>query len=241
MKLPATGESSSSVAPISSGRVAEAAHRRVAEDRFDARSCRGSCGSARPGKKPGQRQLTRTPVRREFAGDVLRQVQHGRLRRGVDEHARQRPVARHAADVEDRAAAGVDHVLAEDLAAEVRGEQVRVDDAVELFVGDVEIRRRRIDAGAVDQRVDAAVLLDDCRRAAPSPTRGRRRRPRQTSPCRRASRSPRRARCRVRRCGRRRRPWRRPGPGLRTARRPARRCRRSRRRRWPSKPNSFCR
>ena len=58
----------------------------------------------------------------------------------------------HAADVEDRPAARVDHVLAEDLAAQVRGQQVAVDDAVELFVGDVEVGRRRIDAGAVHQR-----------------------------------------------------------------------------------------
>ena len=37
---------------------------------------------------------------------------------------------------------------------------------VELFVGDVEVGRRRIDAGAIHERVDAAVLLDDACRAA---------------------------------------------------------------------------
>ena len=140
--------------------VAQAAHRRVAKDRFDARLVE-DLAVLLGGEEAGAEAIDAHAVWGEFAGDVLREAEHGRLRRRVDEHSRQRAIAGHAADVEDRAAAGVDHVLAEDLAAEMRGEQIRVDDAVEIFVGDFEIGRRRIDAGAVDEGVDAAVLLDD--------------------------------------------------------------------------------
>jgi hypothetical protein len=48
-------------------------------------------------------------------------------------------------------------VLAEDLAAKVRGEQVGFQDAVELFIRDVEEWRRSIHACAVDERIDAAI------------------------------------------------------------------------------------
>ena len=57
------------------------------------------------GKKAGADRVHADVVRRQLAGDVLRQVDHGRLRRRVGEHARERLVGRDAADVEDRAAA----------------------------------------------------------------------------------------------------------------------------------------
>ena len=50
------------------------------------------------------------------------------------------------------------HVPAENLAAPVRAAQVDVDHALPVFVGHVEIGARRVDAGAIDQHVDAAEL-----------------------------------------------------------------------------------
>src|SRR5262245_11006887 len=99
-------------------------------------------------------------VRRELAGDVLREAEDAGFGRRIDEHARKRPVARHAADVEDRTGTALDHVLSEDLATQMRGKKVRLNDALEFFVGNVEVRRGGVDTSAVDERIDAAELVD---------------------------------------------------------------------------------
>ena len=54
----------------------------------------------------------------------------------------------------------LDQVLAEHLAAQEDALQVHPHDAVELLLRDVEERRGRIDAGAVDDDVDAARALE---------------------------------------------------------------------------------
>ena len=54
-----------------------------------------------------------------------------------------------------------DKMSAEDLAAEEHALQVHADDAVELFFGDVEKRRSRVDAGAVHDDIDAARPLQN--------------------------------------------------------------------------------
>ena len=52
--------------------------------------------------------------------------------------------------------AGLDHVLAEYLTSEEHALQVHANDAIEFIFGDVEKRRSGVDAGAVDDDVDAA-------------------------------------------------------------------------------------
>ena len=92
----------------------------------------------------------------ELAGDVLRVVDDGRLRGRIGENLRERLVGRHAADIEDRPAARVGHRLADQLTAEMRALEVRVEDTIPVVIGDLKIRHRRIDAGAVDEDLDPA-------------------------------------------------------------------------------------
>ena len=87
---------------------------------------------------------------------------HRRLRRAVGEHARQRLEPAHRAEVNDVAAlAARDEIFAEHLAGEVKRLEVRVHDAVELLLGDIEKWRRRIHARAVDDNVHLAGLREN--------------------------------------------------------------------------------
>ena len=52
--------------------------------------------------------------------------------------------------------AGLDQMFAEHLAAEEHALQVHANDAIEFILGDVEKRRGGVDAGAVDDDVDAS-------------------------------------------------------------------------------------
>ena len=115
MKLPALGETNSSKAPISSSGSPKRCIG-VCRMMLSIRSWSSSLRFCSAGKKPGQMALTRTPLRAELLGDVAREVQHARLRGRIGEHPRQRQVRGDAADVDDRPAAGLDHVPAEDLA-----------------------------------------------------------------------------------------------------------------------------
>ena len=54
---------------------------------------------------------------------------------------------------------GLDEMLAEHLAAEEHAFEIDADDPIELVFGDVEKRGGRVDAGAVDDDVDAAGAL----------------------------------------------------------------------------------
>ena len=101
-----------------------------------------------------------------------------------------------ARDVDDRAAAGLDHPLADERREPERAFQVDGDHLVEQLLGDgAELVVLRRDAGVVDEYVDAPeVAVDVCRparRAPPSARRGRRARsrcrPRRAAPPRPAS------------------------------------------------------
>src|SRR4051812_14443403 len=111
-------------------------------------------------EEPGTQAIHANSVRRELAGDVLRKAQNAGLRCRVDEYARQRTKARHTANVENRTAAVFDHVLAENLAAEMRCEEVRMDDLLELCVGDFEVWRRGVDAGTINKCINTPELID---------------------------------------------------------------------------------
>lgn len=113
------------------------------------------------GEEAGAKAVHADAFGGELAGDVLGEVEDRTLRCRVDEDAREGAVTGDAADVHDRAAAGIGHVAAEDLAGDVRGVEVGLDDLVEVFVGDFEVWRGGIDARAIDERVDAAVLAGD--------------------------------------------------------------------------------
>ena len=112
-------------------------------------------------EEAGHEDVDPHPVRRPLAGEVERQVVHGALRGRVGEDARQRHDAGHRAEIDDRAAlAALDEILAEHLAAEEHALDVDAQDAVELLLADVEERRGGVDAGAVDDDVDAAAARE---------------------------------------------------------------------------------
>ena len=159
MNEPASSLASSSVAPISSRASPNRVHRRVPHDFRDPLGLK-NLAILLGGKKSGHQHVDAHAMRRPLARKVQRQVVDGALGRRVGEHARQRQDARHRADVDDRSAmAGVDQVLAEHLTSEEHALQVDANDAIELVFGDVEKRRRGVDAGAVDDDVDAAGAL----------------------------------------------------------------------------------
>src|SRR5256885_1052686 len=85
------------------GCLAEATHRGVAEDRVDSRLIE-NLAVLLCGKKSWAKAIYADAVRGKLAGDVLRQTKYAGLGGRVSEHARQRPEACNAADVEDRTA-----------------------------------------------------------------------------------------------------------------------------------------
>ena len=142
-------------------RLAESVHRRVRHDFGDALGLK-NLPVLLGGKEARHQHVDAHAMRRPLARKVERQVVHGALGRRIREHARQRHDARHRPDVDDRSAlAGLDEVFAEHLTPEEHALQVDADDAIELVFGDVEKRGRRVDAGAVDDDVDAAGALQD--------------------------------------------------------------------------------
>ncbi len=111
------------------------------------------------GKKPGTSTLQRMPSGPHSRARFLVRLCTAAFVMRVREHARQRREAGRAADVDDaRPLAGrlraLDEVAPELLARAHDGELVDRDEPLELLVGDLEERRRRVDAGAVDEDVD---------------------------------------------------------------------------------------
>ena len=94
----------------------------------------------------------------EFAGEHAGNGVDRALGAGVDRAARRRDAADDGTDVDDAAA------FAEVLYCGLRGQQeaehIDVEYAVELFFGDGLDRGELVDAGVVDENVEAAVVLD---------------------------------------------------------------------------------
>ena len=93
---------------------------------------------------------------REHAGDGIDCALGG----GVDRAVRRRNAADDRADVDDAAAFA--EVLDGGLGGEQKAEHVDVEDLVVVLFGDGFDRRELVDAGVVDQDVEAAELLDGC-------------------------------------------------------------------------------
>jgi len=120
-------------------------------------------GDCREPATPASGRAVAHAGRRPFAREIFGEIMHGGFRRRVGEHARQRRKPGRRAEVDDAAGFLLDEVLAKHLAGQHDAFQVHVDDAVELIFGNVEERRRRIDARAVHQNIHATKFLQNIR------------------------------------------------------------------------------
>ena len=117
------------------------------------------------------------PVPRPLPREVARERDHAALRRVVRE--RVHDLGRRAVqpgdrgDVDDLAAALLDHRAARGLRAEEDAGQVHVDDLLPALERHVLRRGAPHRAGVVDEDVDAAELVHDARRPSRSPSPGR--------------------------------------------------------------------
>ena len=96
-----------------------------------------------------------------LGGDVLGQHLQAALGCGVGRDGLTAQLAHHGADVDDLAAALLDHVGDDSLGDDEGGVQVNVDDLAELGGGHVAHGDALDDAGVVDQDVDMAHFLRD--------------------------------------------------------------------------------
>ena len=96
-----------------------------------------------------------------LGGDVLGQHLQTALGSGVGGDSLTAQLAHHGADVDDLAAALLDHIGNDRLGNDEGGVQVNVDDLTELGSGHLDHRDALDDAGVVDQHVDVADFLGD--------------------------------------------------------------------------------
>ena len=108
----------------------------------------------------------------ELHRELLGQVQQRGLAGAVGHAQRARAQARDRRDVDDRAAAGLEHLGHAGLRAQERAVEVGVEHVAELGVAGLHHRLEDGDAGVVDELVDAAELRDDLRDARARPARG---------------------------------------------------------------------
>ena len=103
---------------------------------------------------PGLMALTRILRRPEFAREDPRDGVDRALGPGVDGRVRRRQAGDRGTDIDDAAAFG--EMLRRGLRRQQRPQHVDVEDLVELRLGDRLERREFVDAGIVDENVEAA-------------------------------------------------------------------------------------
>ena len=145
------------VAPACSGSLGndELVKRMAAAVRLDLTQGRGLRG----GDVAGSDAVALDVVLAVLGGDVLGQHLQTALGSGVGGNSLAAQLAHHGADVDDLAAALLDHIGNDSLGDDEGGVQVNVDDLTELGSGHLDHRDALDDAGVVDQHVDVADFL----------------------------------------------------------------------------------
>jgi len=115
------------------------------------------CG-LRGGDVAGSDAVALDVVLAVLGGDVLGQHLQAALGSGVGGDSLAAQLAHHGADVDDLAAALLDHIGNDRLGDDEGGVQVNVDDLTELGSGHLDHRDALDDAGVVDQHVDVTDL-----------------------------------------------------------------------------------